>query len=354
MIQQYLKPLALATAVALALAGCGKSEQPAAPAPAKPATAPAPAASAAVAAAPKSVFDVAELGAPGEACSNFNAFVNAKWVAANPIPADQTVWGAFSMLHEKSLAEQRQLVEDAEKNAAGAKPGSIEQKIGWLYHSSMDMDARNKAGFDPIKPELASIEALKSNKDLPAWLNQTFAKGDGRVFDFGSGADFKDAKIQIAYTVQSGLGLPTTDYYTDAKYKDIRDSYVKYLAKLFELSGSSAADAGRKAALTMKFETDLAKNSVPRVEMRKPENQYHFVTVAEADKLTPHFDWSAFFKAQGVTIDKGFSLSQPKFFAEFDRLLARAPLAEWKAYLEAHTLSSSASALSEPFVDAQF
>jgi putative endopeptidase len=352
MTKQYLKPLTLAVSLALTLTACGKSEQAAAPA------APAPATTAsthsAAAAAPASVFDVGELGATGEACTDFNAFVNAKWVAANPIPADQTVWGAFSMLHEKSLAEQRQLVENAEKNAASAKAGSIDQKIGWLYHSSMDMDARNKAGFDPIKPDLASIEALKSNKDLPAWLDQSFAKGDSRVFDFGSGADFKDAKMQIAYAEQSGLGLPTTDYYTDAKYKDIRDSYVKYLAKLFELSGSSAADASKQAALTMKFETDLAKNSVPRVEMRKPENQYHFVTVAEANKLTPHFDWTAFFKTQGVTIDKGFSLSQPKFFAEFDKLMAAAPMAEWKAYLEAHTLSGAASALSEPFVDAQF
>ena len=351
MTKQYLKPLALAVSLALTLTACGKSEQPAA-------TAPAPASTANTTAMANgttaSVFDVSELGAAGEACTDFNSFVNAKWVKANPIPADQTVWGAFSILHEKSLADQRQLVENAEKNADSAKAGSIDQKIGWLYHSSMDMDARNKAGFDPIKPDLAGIDALKSDKDLPAWLNQSFAKGDGQVFGFGSGADFKDAKTQIGYSEQGGLGLPTPAYYTDASHKDVRDAYVKYLAKLFELSGAPAAEASKQADLAMKFETDLAKHSVPRVEMRKPENQYHFVTVAEANKITPHFDWNNFFKAQGVTIDKGFSLSQPKFFAEFDKLLASAPIDEWKAYLKAHTLSGAASALSEPFVDAQF
>ena len=362
MTKHYLKPVALAIAVSVALTACGKQTPTAeAPAPAStaPSTAPtstAPAAASTTAAADigKSIFDVSELGDSAQACQDFNTFVNAKWIAANPIPADQTVWGAFSMLHEKSLAEQRQLVENAEKNAASAKAGSIDQKIGWLYHSSMDMDARNKAGFDPIKPDLAGIDALKSDKDLPAWLNQSFAKGDGAVFNFGSGADFKNAKMQIGYAEQSGLGLPTTDYYTDAKYKDIRDSYVKYLAKLFEMTGSDAADASKQAALTLKFETDLAKHSIPRTEMRKPENQYHFVTVDQANKLTPHFDWNAFFKAQGVTIDKGFSLSQPKFFAEFDKLVGSAPLDEWKAYLKAHTISNSATALSEPFVDAQF
>jgi putative endopeptidase len=350
MTKQYLKPVALALAVSLALTACGKQESASNNAPAAASTAPATAA----ADLGKSIFDVSELGDSALACQDFNSFVNAKWVKANPIPADQTVWGAFSVLHEKSLADQRELVENAEKSADSAKAGSIEQKIGWLYHSSMDMAARNKAGFDPIKPDLAGIDALKSNKDLAAWLNQSFAKGDGAVFSFGSGADYKDAKTQIAYTDQSGLGLPTTDYYTDAKHKDIRDAYVKYLAKLFEMTGSSADDASKQAALALKFETDLAQHSIPRVEMRKPENQYHFVTVAEANKITPHFDWNTFFTAQGVTIDKGFSMSQPKFFAEFDKLVASGSMAEWKAYLKARTLSGSASALSEPFVDAQF
>ncbi|KZC36460.1 UNVERIFIED_ORG: peptidase, partial [Rhodanobacter sp. FW104-R5] len=353
MTKQFLKPLALALAVSLALTACGKHEA-ASNAPAPASTAPAAAGTTAAADLGKSIFDVSELGDGAQACQDFNGFVNAKWVKANPIPADQTVWGAFSLLHEKSLADQHQLVDDAVKNADSAKAGSIEQKIGWLYHASMDMDARNKAGFDPIKADLAGIDALKSNKDLPAWLSQSFAKGDGAVFAFGSGADYKDAKVQIAYTEQSGLGLPTTDYYTDAKYKDIRDSYVKYLAKLFEMTGSSAADASKQAALAMKFETDLAQHSIPRVEMRKPENQYHFATVAEANKVTPHFDWNAFFTGQGVTVEKGFSLSQPKFFAEFDKLVASAPMDEWKAYLKAHTISNAATALSEPFVDAQF
>ncbi|WEN16556.1 peptidase [Rhodanobacter sp. AS-Z3] len=355
MTKHYLKPVALALAVSLALGACGKQE-PAATAPAAASTAPAAANANATAAADlgKSIFDVSELGDSSQACQDFNSFVNAKWVKANPIPADQTSWGAFNILHEKSMAEQRELAENAEKNADSAKAGSIDQKIGWLYHSSMDMDARNKAGFEPIKSDLAAIDALKSDKDVPAWLNQSFAKGDGAVFEFGAGADFKNAKMQIAYTSQSGLGLPTPDYYTDASKKDVRDGYVKYLAKLFEMTGSSAADASKQADLAMKFETDLAQHSIAPVDMRKPENQYHFVTVAEANKITPHFDWNAFFKAQGVTIDKGFSLSQPTFFTAFDKLVASAPIDEWKAYLKAHTISGAASALSEPFVDAQF
>ncbi|MEO6800713.1 MAG: M13 family metallopeptidase [Rhodanobacter sp.] len=357
MTKQYLKPLALAVSLALTLTACGKSEQPTAAAPAKSSSA-MPAHTATVASASStasaSIFNVDELGPMDEACQNLDTFANAKWIKANPIPADQAVWGSFSELHEKSLKDQHQLVENAEKNASTATPGSIEQKIGWLFRSGMDMDARNKAGFNPVKPDLASIDALKSRKDLPEWLNKSFAEGNSFVFDFGSGADFKNAKTQIGYVEQSGLGLPTPAYYTDAQYKDQRAAYVKYLTKLFELTGVDATQAGKQADMAMKFETDLAKHSIEPVEMRKPENQYHFVSVKAADKVTPAFDWGAFFKAQGVTVDKGFSLSQPKFFKEFDQLLADAPMDEWKAYLKAHTLSSAANYMSEPFVDARF
>jgi len=352
MTKPHLKPLALAACVALALTACDKQESANAPA--------APAASASTAkvtakpVAAASVFDVSELGPSDEACKDFNQFVNARWIAANPIPADQTSWGSFNVLREKSLKDQHQLVDDANQGADSAAAGSIDQKIGWLYRSSLDMGARNKAGLEPLKPYLASIDALKSNEDLPAWLNQSFARGDGAVFRFGSRADYKNASMQIAYAVQGGLGLPTPDYYTDAKYKDIRNAYLQYMAKLFELTGVPATQASKQAALAMKLETDLATHSIPRVEMRKPENQYHFVTMAEANKVMPRFNWDAFFKAQGVTIDKGFSLSQPKFFAEMNKLLSTAPLAEWKAYLAFHTISGAADALSEPFVDARF
>lgn len=356
MIRPLLKPLALTAAVALALTGCGKQEQAAAPAPtpAKTAPAPAPAATVASAAAPKDVFNVSELGASDEACKNFNDFVNAKWVAANPIPADHSSWGSFYELAEKSLNTQHEIVEAAAKNANGAKAGSVEQKIGWLYESGMNDAAIEKAGFDPIKPQLTAIDGLKNTADIVAYLDQIAASGDGQVFGFGSGADFKDATKQIAFTSQGGLGLPTKDYYFKPEFKAIREAYVAYIAKTLALAGVSDADAKQQADQVMAFETSLAKASLAPTEMRNLDNQYHLVSVKEADKLTPHFSWEQFFKAQGVTIDQGFSLAQPKFFAEFDKLLASAPAAQWQAYLRFHTIDEASSSLSKTFRDNKF
>ncbi|WP_049623239.1 M13 family metallopeptidase [Frateuria defendens] len=353
MSKPYLKPLALAASMTLAVAACGKQEQAAEPA--APASAgSAPAAAATTAAAGKSVFDVGELGASTEACQDFDQFVNAKWVAANPIPNDRTRWGAFDQLAENSLNTQHDLAEAAAKDAAGAKPGSIEQKIGWLYASGMNEDAIEKAGFDPIKPALAKIDALKSGADVAGFIAQSYNEGDAYVFDFDAEPDFKDAKVQIGYASQSGLGLPTNEYYTDPKHKEERDAYLAYVGKTLQLVGLSEADAKKQAAAVLDFETQLAKASLSRVDLRKPENQYHYVTVKEADKVTPHFNWEKFFAVQGVRVDKGFSLSQPKFFTEFDKLLASAPIATWRAYLRFHAIDSASPYLSKAFQDSKF
>ncbi|MCX7514685.1 M13 family metallopeptidase [Frateuria hangzhouensis] len=349
MSKQYLKPLALAVSLALSLTACGKhdSDQNSAATPASAGTT-------AMAGAPKTVFDVSELGSMDQACTDFNQFVNAKWVDANPIPSDRTRWGAFDQLAEASLSTQHDIVENAAKNAAGAQAGSIKQKIGYLYSAGMDEAAIEKAGFDPIKPKLDAIAGLKNGQDVAEYLNKSFSNGDMQVFSFGASADFQHAETQIGYAFQSGLGLPTKDYYTDPKHADKRAAYLDYIAKTLQLTGVSAADAKKQADQVLAFETKLADASFAPVELRTPEHQYHFVSVKEADKITPHFSWEKFFDAQGVKIDKGFSLSQPKFFAEFDKLLAKAPIGQWQAYLRFHVIDDASPLLTKAFQDNKF
>ncbi|MBN8734685.1 MAG: M13 family metallopeptidase [Xanthomonadales bacterium] len=361
MHKHFPTPIALAIGAALAISGCSNNAQdqnasaPAAsataPAPAHTAAAPAPAASVAITPEQPIAFDLDDQYNP---CNDFADYVNAKWNKANPIPADQTRWGAFGILHERSLQQQKQILEAAAQEARDHKGNELEQKLGNLYAAGLDTATIDKLGYDPIKPQLAAIDALKTPADIADFIDTSYNNGDSYIFNFGSGADFKDATRQIGYVYQDGLGLPTRDYYLSPKYKDIRDAYVKYIAKSLELVGTPAADAQKQADAVMAFETGLAKASLSPVELRNLDNRYHFVTVAEADKVSPHFSWDKFFKAQGVDVGKGFSLSQPKFIAEFDKLLATAPVPQWQAYLKFHLVSNASTALSQAFQDNRF
>ena len=300
-------------------------------------------------AAPSSGFDVTELDKNISPCADLGAFVNAKWLAANPVPPDQVSWGSFEALRKNNLQAQRAIAEHAASHMDQAKPGSAEQKVGYFFASGMDEAAVEKAGYEPLKPQLARIAALRSGADVVAYLRASHAAGDDAVFHFGSRTDFKDSSRVIANARQGGLGLPSVDYYSKPDFAKIREAYLAHIERSLRLIGLGAADAQAQAKATMALEMRLAAVSLPPAELRKPDNQYRYVSVAEAERIMPHFAWPAFFRAQGAEVKDGFSMGQPKFFAELDKMLMEIPASDWQAYLRFHAVNNASLALSKAF-----
>ena len=303
---------------------------------------------------PSAGFRNSDLDPSKNPCTNLADYVNSRWLAANPVPSDKTSWGSFEMLNERSLAASRHLVEAA---AANPNASGVEKLVGDLYASGMDEAAIEAAGVTPIRPMLDRIDTLKTPADIAAYLREEFAAGRGDVFSFGAEADFKDSSHKIGYVNQDGLSLPEKAYYLEdgpnGKYKTIRAAYVAHVARQLQNAGIPAADAQKQAEDVLAFETRLARASLSPIELRDPNNQYHFVSMADADKASPNFPWSAFFSANGVQAS-GFSLSQPKFFDEFNKMLVDVPAAQWQAYLRAHMIDGMAPMLSSKFADERF
>jgi len=90
------------------------------------------------------------------------------------------------------------------------------------------------------------------------------------------------------------------------------------------------------------------------VERRDPEKIYHKMSVADAQALTPHLSWDAYFQAVGSPKLMEINIGQPDFFKALDGLLASVPLADWKAYYRWQLIHRSAPLLSEPFVQENF
>lgn len=353
MIANKPQMLLLSLSVGLALAACkpsGDAAQTAATGDAKPTGT----ASAKAELPPMASFNVADLDTSKNVCNSLTDFVNSKWLAANPVPGDKTSWGSFEMLNERSVAASRQLAEAA---AAKSDAAGVEKLVGDLYATGMDTAKIEAAGVAPIKPMLDRIDALKTPADIGQYLRDEFAAGRGEVFGFYPNGDFKDSSMVIAYADQNGLALPEKAYYLedgpDGKYKAIREAYVAHIAKQLQNAGVAADAAAQQAKDVLAFETRLAKASLSRIELRDPKNQYHFVSVADADKASPNFSWSEFFKANGVSVE-GFSLSQPKFFAEFDKMLKDVPVAQWQAYLRINAIDGQAPLLADKFNDERF
>ncbi len=344
--------LLLTVAIGAALVGCKKDETPAADS----------AASAQAATSTLTLdesklpaynaFHVSDLDAGQDACTDFGAYVNGKWLAANEIPGDRTSWGAFTILDERSVAVQHQLAEQAAaiENATG-----VEKIVGDFWATGMDEARINAQGLEPLQADLAAIDGLQDREAIADYLRATAAKGENGLFGFGAEADFKNSSMNIAYAMQGGLGLPDKTYYFDADKKDKLAAYQAHVAKVLELSGVAAEEAARQAAEVVKFETRLAKASKSSVEMSRDVSLYYNpVTLAEADKLTPNFSWTKFFESQGVAAPEKFSLAIPAFHQEVDKALGDTDPSVWRAYLRFHAVDSASPYLSDAFVQENY
>lgn len=272
---------------------------------------------------------------------------------ANPIPPDRTSWGTWEILGEQSLTLQHHIVENA-ATLADKQADPVARKIGMLYAAGMDEAAREAAGYTPIQATLDEIAALKSGQEVADYIRRRHAEGDGQLFVFGAVADFRSADMQVASADEADSRLPTKDYYTAAEYAPIRQAYLAYITRSFELTGSPHDVAAAQARDVLAFDSRLAAARLTPVEAREPHNQFHFVTIAEANKITPHFPWNKFFETQGVAVGSGFSLSQPRYFAALDRQLATAPIEQWRAYLRFSAIDNASRYLSKAFVDNSF
>ncbi|KFN48009.1 M13 family metallopeptidase [Arenimonas composti] len=347
-----LTPLALSLATALALSACQDAADPdASSAAAQPAAL---RIDLAKVAQQPIAFSAADLDPAIDACDDFNGFVNSRWLAANPVPADRTTWGAFAALGERSLQVQHELARAA---AAGDwAAGTMEQKVGDFFAAGMDEAAIEAAGLAPIQAELDSIAALQSTADLPAWLGRAYAEGRGPLFGFFAMADYDDSTTNIAYAIQGGLSLPERAYYLEDRedYIAARAGFLAYVEKMLTLAGASPEDAKAQAQQVLDFETRLAKASLGRVEMRDPAKRYRPVTLAEADAETPNFSWTQFFAALDVDAPEKFSLATPGFFKEFDAMLADVPLETWQTWLRFRQIDGAAAYLPAAFEQANF
>ena len=285
--------------------------------------------------------------------TDFYRFANGGWFKTNTVPADKTSWGPFDELEERNRANLHAILERA---AAARNPGSAEKLVGDFYASGMDEAAIEAAGITPVRAALERMAALKSPADVQAELVRLHRRGIRPGFFFSSEPDPKNSAMVIAGLGQGGLGLPDRDYYfrDDDKSQQLREHYVAHIARLFVLAGD-AADAARAAATAvMQLETALAQGSKTNVDIRDPVANYHRMAEAELQKLTPHFDWRAYFTALDLSQPGDLDVGQPEFFAAFDRQLEATPVTAWRDYLRWNLLHGSAPYLSRAFVEENF
>ena len=313
------------TGAALALAALSISASPLAPIGTEP---------------PVPAFSVSYMDRSVSPAADFYSFANGQWVKDNPVPADKARWGGFAQLAERNSYLIHTLLEEA---AATDNPkGSPRREVGDFYAAAMDTNRLEKLRFKPIAEDLKRIDNAKSTDDLFRLLAQFHDEGVGGMFRVDVDPDARQSSIYALELAQGGLSLPDRDYYLKDSFASQRKAYGEHVAKMFALLGEKPEEAAAHAGLVVDIETELAKASRTRVELRDPNKNYNKFTKAELLEKSPAITWQVYFSERALAGVSYAIVGQPEFFGALDQLVRSHPVSDWKVYLRWHVLHAAA------------
>jgi putative endopeptidase len=277
---------------------------------------------------------------------NFFRFVNGTWLDKTEIPDDRSRWGSFDELRKKTDTDAMAILKKA-TSSNSYKSDTDQGKAINLYASIMDTVARNKNGINPLKPYLLKIDAIKNISDLQNLLMEMEPSGGIGFFRFAVGADAKDSNKNVLYLRVGSLGLADRDYYvSDEKdSKEKREKYVVYAAKMLQNLGDSKNVAEENARKLLDFEIAMSQPRFDRVEARDRRKSYNPMTIAELQKITPAINWDVFLKTVGYNNITTLVVTQPKYMASLQTILAQNKIEDWKNYLRWSLINGSTNSL---------
>jgi predicted metalloendopeptidase len=275
---------------------------------------------------------------------DFYHYADGTWVRENPVPDDKSSWGGFEELREWNLQKVRDILERAAEPTPSRSPE--ERLVGDFYASGMDTSTIEARGLTPLVPGLRRLERVSTVPEVVQALGELHRIGLGPLFSIYSDSDKKDSATYALYLQQAELSLPDRDYYLKDDFRAIRESYQEHLTRMFQLLGDPLPSAEESASVVLELETELAKASRSRVELRDEEKNYHRVPWNELESRFALGGWEPYLKFLEFPPVPFVVVGQPEFFESAARALSEHPVAHWRTYLRWSLLHSAAPYLS--------
>ena len=176
------------------------------------------------------------------------------------------------------------------------------KRLVTYYSAFLNEEQTETLGLAPVNQYLQAIDKLTDHDQVAEFLGAVNPAGIDGPFNLYVGQDDKDATSYILHFVESGLGLPDRDYYSDdsERGREIIVRYQQYLEELLALSGHSEAKLAAQRILAL--ETRLAAHQWDKVDNRDADKRYNKLSAGEFKELLSAFDVDGYMVGIGVPL----------------------------------------------------
>jgi putative endopeptidase len=288
--------------------------------------------------------------------TDFFGYSNGGWLKTAVIPPDRQVAGVSLEVDRRNEDRLKRIMATLSKKTDN-ELSAEERQLRDLYNAFENTEQIEAAGLTPVKAGLERIGALRTLKDIAAFLGSPDTPIGG-PYAIDIEIDEKNPDAYVVQLTQSGLGMPDRDYYLlkDNESAAIRTAYRKYIDNMLGFAG--VHDATRAAAVYA-LEERIAQVHWPVAERREAEKVYNPMSLTALAQFAPRFPWEAYFSAAGLTKrspkgERQVVVREKSAFPKLADVFATTSVGVWRDYLTVHYLHSRANYLPHTVDDTNF
>uniref|UniRef100_A0A671MTD8 Endothelin-converting enzyme 1 n=1 Tax=Sinocyclocheilus anshuiensis TaxID=1608454 RepID=A0A671MTD8_9TELE len=228
-------------------------------------------------------------------CQDFYNFACGGWMRKNPLPEGKSRWGPFSNLWEHNMAIMKNLLGKNHKACTifiiimlNCNKNLLLLLFWYIIINNVFFQTGGWGLKDPWDKD--------NFQEVLRIVSASFRTSP--FFTVFVSTDSKSSNSNIIQVDQSGLGLPSREYYLNktANEKYLK-AYLNFLVELGILLGGSEETSQKMMQEIIDFETALAHITVPQEERRDEMKIYHKIQAKELATLAPAVDWMPFLSA---------------------------------------------------------
>ncbi|PVD37052.1 hypothetical protein C0Q70_04045 [Pomacea canaliculata] len=235
-------------------------------------------------------------------CDDFFQFACGQWNRRNVIPEDKHSYNTFEKLHDELQIILKDLLEESPM----AHDSNATLKAKTLYKSCINMTQIRNIGDEPLRSvtlELGGWPIILENWDSSSFvleevLGNIRLKYNAPIL-IGSwvGADDKNSSLNIIQLDQPGLGMPSREYYLQAKSEsEYVQAYLNFMRGVVSLLGSTEIPVDDQLMDLLEFETKLANVTRPQAERHDTGALYKKMSISQLQQLVPQMDWLVYLR----------------------------------------------------------